>query len=62
MGRHRVSGMQLASLTGKSQNYIATRLRDEAPFTVNDIETICEALGEDVAQLWIAAVAHLGEK
>jgi transcriptional regulator with XRE-family HTH domain len=62
MGRHRVSGMQLAGLTGMSQNYIAKRLRDEAPFTVNDIENISNALSEDVAQLWIAAVAHLGEK
>jgi transcriptional regulator with XRE-family HTH domain len=62
MGRHRISGMQLAGITGMSQNYIAKRLRDEAPFTVNDIENICSALGEDVGQLWIAAVAHLGDK
>jgi transcriptional regulator with XRE-family HTH domain len=62
MGRHRISGMQLASLTGKSQNYIATRLRDESPFTVNDIQTICDALGEDYLQLWANAVTHLGEK
>jgi len=62
MGRHRVSGMQLAGLTGMSQNYIAKRLRDEAPFTVNDIENICNALGEDPGQLWTNAVSHLGDK
>ena len=62
MGRHRVSGMQLAGLTGMSQNYIAKRLRDEAPFTINDIENICNALGEDYAELWTNAVGHLGGK
>ncbi|GAA3404979.1 helix-turn-helix domain-containing protein [Pseudarthrobacter polychromogenes] len=61
MGRHRVSGMQLANLTGVSQNYIASRLRDESPFTVNDIENICKALGEDPGSLWAAAIQHLGE-
>lgn len=62
MGRHRMSGMTLAGLTGMSQNYIAKRLRDEAPFTINDIENICNALGEDPGQLWTSAVAHLGEQ
>lgn len=61
MGRHRISGNQLAALTGVSQNYIASRLRDESPFTVNDIENICQALKEDPGQLWANAVAHLGE-
>lgn len=61
MGRHRISGNQLAALTGVSQNYIASRLRDESPFTVNDIENICKALNEDPGQLWANAVAHLGE-
>jgi transcriptional regulator with XRE-family HTH domain len=62
MGRHRISGMQLANLTGVSQNYIASRLRDESPFTVNDIENICKALGEDPGPLWASAIQHLGEQ
>lgn len=62
MGRHRISGMQLAGLVGVSQNYIASRLRDESPFTVNDIENICKALKEDPGQLWANAVAHLGDQ
>jgi hypothetical protein len=37
-------------------------LRDESPFTVNDIENICNALGEDPGQLWADAVQHLGEQ
>ena len=55
MGRRRVSGIQLASLTGISQNYIAKRLRDEAPFTLNDIERICVALEENYLELMVAA-------
>lgn len=59
MGRQRVSGNQLAPKIGKSQNYVAVRLRDDAPFTLNDIERICEALQEDFADLMLAAAAHL---
>ena len=59
MGRHRVSGMQLAGLSGMSQNYIAKRLRDEASFTINDIQNICDALNEDYVQLWIRAASTL---
>ena len=62
MGRHRISGAQLAALLGVSQNYIATRLRDESPFTINDIENICIALKESPAELWQNAIAHLGEQ
>lgn len=46
MGRRRVSGNQLAAMTGLSQGYVAKRLRDETSFTINDIERICDALGE----------------
>ena len=59
MGRHRVSGNQLATMTGISQNYIAKRLRDEASFTVNDIERICNALDESSADLWTHAQTHV---
>jgi transcriptional regulator with XRE-family HTH domain len=59
MGRHRVSGNQLAQMTGISQNYIAKRLRDEAPFTLNDVEKICDSLGEDYMGLMNGAAAHI---
>lgn len=36
----RSSGLELAQNIGKSQNYVAKRLRDEAPFTIDDIEKI----------------------
>lgn len=57
MGRRRVSGIQLAALTGISQNYIAKRLRDEAPFTLNDIEQICRALDENYLELMVTAAS-----
>ena len=31
-----------------SPNYLGKRLRDEASFTLNDIESICDALDEDL--------------
>lgn len=62
MGRHRFSGNALAAATGMSQNYVAKRLRDEAPFTLNDIEKICDALGENFIDLVNAATTHLRPK
>jgi transcriptional regulator with XRE-family HTH domain len=58
MGRQRKSGLQLAAATGLSQNYLAKRLRDEAPFTINDIEKICTVLDEDFATLMASAATH----
>lgn len=36
----RISGKQLAMAIGLSQNYLAKRLRDEAPLTLDDIDAI----------------------
>lgn len=61
MTRRRVSGAQLAERTSRSQTYISKRLRNEVPFTANDIEEICQALDEDLLKLLYAAareVAH----
>jgi excisionase family DNA binding protein len=51
MSRRGVSGLELAKRIGISQNYIAKRLRHEAPFTFNDIENIATALQIPVAAL-----------
>lgn len=48
MARRRCTAKQLAEGTGISANYLGKRLRDEAPFTMNDIEAICKALGENL--------------
>lgn len=56
MARQRISGPQLAEMSGRSQSYLSKRLRDEVPFTANDMEAICAALGEDLLHLVHAAV------
>ena len=48
LAAQRTSGKKLAETVGLSQNYIAKRLRDEAPFTIDDIELIVEALNIEV--------------
>lgn len=35
----------LAAATGVSRNYLSKRLRDEVPFTLNDVEALCKVLG-----------------
>ncbi|QIG57708.1 helix-turn-helix DNA binding domain protein [Arthrobacter phage Shoya] len=55
MTRQRISGAQLAERTSRSQSYISKRLRDEVPFTANDIEEICKVLNEDLVQLVVSA-------
>lgn len=53
---HRISGAKLARMIDRSQSYMSTRLRNEASFTVQDVEAICEALGEDLLSLLRDAV------
>ena len=48
MARHRISAARLAPLIDVSQSYLSKRLRDEVPLTLNDVEAICTALGEDI--------------
>ena len=52
----RTSGAQLALMVGRSQSYIAKRLRDDSAFTANDVEDICRVLKEDLLQLLVRAV------
>lgn len=58
---HRISGKQLASRIGVSQNYTATRLRDEAPFTIDDVEAIAEAFELDPAEFFHRAYEEHSE-
>lgn len=55
MGRHKVSAVLLATRAKMSRNYLGKRLRDESPFTLNDIEAICKAMREDLPGLMQAA-------
>lgn len=57
MGAMRLSGRAVATKAGMSHNYLAKRLRDEAPFTLDDIQSIEGALGKvllcrDFRQEW----------
>lgn len=51
MARERVTAKALANATKISRSYLGKRLRDEAPFTLNDVEAICKALGIQPPQL-----------
>jgi DNA-binding phage protein len=44
MARDRVTAQALAEESGLSRSYLGKRLRDEVPFTLNDVEAICQAL------------------
>lgn len=56
LARHRTSGTQLAGMIGRSQSYMSKRLRSEASFTANDLDSICRVLNEDLLRLLTAAV------
>lgn len=51
MADQRVTAQALAEATGISRSYLGKRLRDEAPFTLNDVEAISRALGMDLPEL-----------
>lgn len=54
MAALRTSGKSLAGQVGMSQNYLATRLRDEKPFTLDDLEAVILALDHDNTESFIA--------
>lgn len=45
MGIRLLSGRALSRQIGKSETYIRSRVKDEAEWTLSDIERICEAWG-----------------
>ncbi|WGL50675.1 helix-turn-helix transcriptional regulator [Nocardioides sp. BP30] len=57
MAVERISVRELALSAGfRSHNYLAIRLRDEKPLTLDDVEMICAALGEEPTDLLQRAV------
>lgn len=52
MGDQRVTAQALAKTTGISRSYLGKRLRDESPFTLNDVEAICRALEIEMPKMW----------
>ncbi|WP_223941887.1 helix-turn-helix transcriptional regulator [Arthrobacter sp. StoSoilB22] len=61
LARRRITAKQLALDTGLSSTYMGKRLRDESPFTLNDVEVICEKLGADSEAFRAAAAKALRE-
>lgn len=61
LARRRITAKQLAISTGLSPTYVNKRLRDEAPFTLNDVEVICEKLDADSEGFRAAAAKALRE-
>ena len=61
LARRRITVKKLALDTGLSPNYMGKRLRDEAPFTLNDVEVICEKLDADSESFRQAAAKALRE-
>lgn len=61
MARARLSGAAVARQSGLSQNYVAKRLRDELPFSLNDLEAISAALGVSYVTLFDRAASSLAD-
>jgi len=55
MARQQIKAQELARRVDLSPNYISKRVRDVLPFTMNDIEAVCEALGEDLEGFMLRA-------
>lgn len=54
-----VTGQKLAVKIGRSQNYVAERLRDEKPFTVDDIELVARFFDDAPGEFVQSALRHL---
>ena len=61
MARRRINGTQLSSWSGMSRGYFGKRMRDSAPFSLNDVEAICKALGEDLTEFLLIAARSMGD-
>lgn len=51
MARDHVTMQTLADKAGISRTYLGKRLRDDMPFTLNDVEAISKALGMELPKL-----------
>ena len=56
LARQRISVKELASRAGLTESYLGKRLRDDAPMTINDLESVCAVLGEDALTFFTAAI------
>ena len=64
LARQRISAKQFALRVGLTPAYLNKRLRDDAPFTLNDVEKIITTMGadwDDVAQTAIETLRAASE-
>lgn len=47
LGNRRISGRKIALFMGKSEAYVRIRLADQTDFSLNDVESFCQALELD---------------
>lgn len=57
LARQQMTIKELSVRSGLSPSYLGKRLRNEASLTLNDLEAICGAFGEDVEAFIITAMA-----
>lgn len=63
MAARRITIRELAHGAGfASHNYVAIRLRDDKPFNLDDVQRICDHLGEDAVALVARAQDAHGER
>lgn len=56
-----ITGIGLAGQIGVSQNYLAKRLRDEAPLNLDDIAAICDTIQLPFHTLMQRALKTMGQ-
>lgn len=61
LARRRITSARLAAHAGLSRGYLGKRLRDETALTLNDVEAICMALGEDLTGFLVVAVREMDD-
>lgn len=62
MAAQRINGRTMAELTGMSHTYLAKRLRDALPFTLDDLDRILGVWEEDGAEFMNAAWSNHFER
>lgn len=62
LGRKQTSIRELSDRTGLSTSYLSKRLRGDAPMTLNDLEAICNALGENIQEFIASAIEVASRK
>jgi transcriptional regulator with XRE-family HTH domain len=58
MGARNLTQQQIAAALGRSQNYVSERLRDEKPFTLDDLDALVGLFNMGVREFIRRALEH----